>query len=143
MRQVLVVDDDPDIRDLMRLVLEEEGYEVATVKDGVEAIAFLSQTDDAWVVLLDILMPRMSGLEVCSLLRTSVPGSERHRVVLVTAGTQPATDLPPPACRLIRKPFDVAALMEVVATLSHELGDGHQDGNQEVDGSLARRVWAP
>src|SRR5215472_6463964 len=55
--RVLVVDDDKGIRDLLQMALESEGYQVAAAADGATAIEFLTSAEDAWIVLLDIMMP--------------------------------------------------------------------------------------
>jgi two-component system nitrogen regulation response regulator NtrX len=62
-RRVLVVDDDPDIRSALRMILEYEGYTVAEAADGQQALSELD-ANPAAVVLLDIKMPGMDGLEV-------------------------------------------------------------------------------
>ena len=60
--RILVVDDDPDIRETMIEVLEEAGYEAVGAADGVEALAQLRDPEDRWcVVLLDLMMPNMDG----------------------------------------------------------------------------------
>ncbi|HLN80703.1 MAG TPA: response regulator [Thermoanaerobaculia bacterium] len=61
--KILVVDDDAGIRDTLRMILEYEGYEVATSADGKSALADLDASP-ADAVLLDIKMPGMDGLEV-------------------------------------------------------------------------------
>jgi len=62
-RRVLVVDDDPGIRDTLRMILDYEGYEVATAADGKAALASLD-ADRVDAILLDIKMPGMDGLEI-------------------------------------------------------------------------------
>jgi two-component system nitrogen regulation response regulator NtrX len=62
-RRVLVVDDDPGIRDALRMILEYEGYQVATASEGKTALAALD-ADRTDAVLLDIKMPGMDGLEI-------------------------------------------------------------------------------
>ena len=62
-RRVLVVDDDPGIRDTLRMILDYEGYEVATAADGKAALSSL-ETDRVDAVLLDIKMPGMDGMEI-------------------------------------------------------------------------------
>src|SRR5215469_18323505 len=84
-KRVLVVDDDKDIRDVLQMALESEGYQVAAAADGATAIEFLTRADDAWIVLLDIMMPCMDGLEVCVRLCAAGPCAARHRVALMTA----------------------------------------------------------
>lgn len=61
---VLVVDDDWAIRESLRLMLEDEGYAVTEARDGVEALDAIRVAADPRVVLLDLMMPRMSGEEV-------------------------------------------------------------------------------
>ncbi len=74
MSRVLIVDDDPGIREVVRIALRREGFETIEARDGKEALAiFESERPDA--VVLDILMPEMDGTEVCRALRgrSSVP----------------------------------------------------------------------
>lgn len=61
---ILVVDDEPDIRDSLCEWLEEEGYPVATAADGAEALAYLERERLPCLVILHLLMPRVSGNEV-------------------------------------------------------------------------------
>ncbi len=67
---VLVVDDEAHIRDLARLYLEKEGYQVQAAVNGVEALAQVRQSPPALVVL-DLMMPEMDGWEVCRHLRAA------------------------------------------------------------------------
>ncbi|CAN5689972.1 hypothetical protein BH11ACT8_BH11ACT8_04240 [soil metagenome] len=68
MAHVLVVDDDPDIRELLRLTIDMAGHVVTTASDGIHGLERLSQ-DRFDVVVLDGMMPRMSGLELLQRLR--------------------------------------------------------------------------
>jgi len=67
---VLVADDDPHLREVVRVALEQAGFHVAEAKDGREAIAAVERRNPALVVL-DIMMPEMDGLEVCRVIRRS------------------------------------------------------------------------
>ncbi|HEV7332401.1 MAG TPA: response regulator transcription factor [Flavisolibacter sp.] len=67
-RRVLIADDEPDIVEILKYNLEKEGYEVITAKDGDEALHKARQTSPNLIVL-DMMMPRKSGMEVCELLR--------------------------------------------------------------------------
>jgi two-component system, OmpR family, response regulator MprA len=79
--RVLVVDDDPDVRDAVETALELEGHRVTTAQDGLAALRRLGQTEfDAMV--LDVLMPNLDGFEVCRRLRTS---GNRTPVLILTA----------------------------------------------------------
>ena len=80
--RVLVVDDEEDIRVLLRAQLERAGYEVAgEAADGMEALA-LCDTEHPDAVILDLLMPRVNGFEVIPKLRTKHP---RTGIVAYTA----------------------------------------------------------
>ena len=68
MAKVLVVDDDPHIREVVRLFLQKEGFEVQEAADGVEALASMELVK-AELVILDIMMPNMDGWELCQKLR--------------------------------------------------------------------------
>ena len=71
--RILVVDDEPAVRESLRRALQLEGYEVELAGDGQEALERLSENDvDA--VVLDVSMPRLDGLEACRRLRrTATP----------------------------------------------------------------------
>lgn len=87
-RRTLVADDDPDLLHLVALTLRAAGDRVATATDGVDAIELLRQaTFD--LVVLDLAMPRRSGLEVCRALRDD-PRHDGTTVVLLTTRTSPA-----------------------------------------------------
>jgi DNA-binding response OmpR family regulator len=66
--RLLVVDDDPDVRDSLRRALGYAGYAVATAADGMEALSSLARAP-ADLVILDVLMPMLDGLEACRALR--------------------------------------------------------------------------
>ncbi|MEW6143103.1 MAG: response regulator [Chloroflexota bacterium] len=68
MAKILVVDDDPDIREALSMILESQGYQVVTAQDGIEALANLkAETPD--LMILDLLMPKMDGFAVCKELK--------------------------------------------------------------------------
>jgi two-component system OmpR family response regulator len=69
MTRILIVDDDPSIREVVRFALRKEGYETAEAGDGAEALRLFDETGPDLVVL-DILMPEMDGTEVCRALRS-------------------------------------------------------------------------
>lgn len=66
--RILVADDEKEIRDLLRLYLEKDGYQVAEASDGREALSLLEQGETD-MALLDIMMPRMDGYNVLKKLR--------------------------------------------------------------------------
>jgi len=88
MPTVLVVDDDPDIRDIATMKLEQAGLEVVTEADGEGGLAAaLELVPDA--LLLDWMMPRLTGIEVCVRLREH-PQTARLPIILLTAKAQEA-----------------------------------------------------
>lgn len=117
-RRVLVVDDDPDIRELLVSVLTDDGYEAMAAKDGREALAVL----DRWpadVVVLDLMMPVMDGWTFAERMREkwSIP------IVVLSA----ATDLARHAGRVgaadvVPKPFDIEMLLPRIAKVAGGAG---------------------
>jgi two-component system alkaline phosphatase synthesis response regulator PhoP len=67
-RKVLIADDEPDILEILKYNLEKEGYIVITAKDGDEALDKAKQTTPD-LIILDMMMPKKSGMEVCEILR--------------------------------------------------------------------------
>jgi two-component system response regulator MprA len=112
--RVLVVDDERAVRDSLRRALELEGYDVELAADGEEALERLAQNGEPDAVVLDILMPKMDGLEVCRRLRR-----EGHRlpVLMLTARDEVqnrVAGLDAGADDYVTKPF---ALEELLARL--------------------------
>jgi CheY-like chemotaxis protein len=117
--RILVVDDEPDIRTLLRIALERvEEFEVVVVASGADALTELAaRTFD--VVLLDVMMPGMDGLETLERLR-ALPGGDAVAVAFLTARAQIADVEAYRAAGVadvLTKPFDPKALVERV----HEL----------------------
>ncbi len=109
---VLVVDDDPDIRNLLTTILQNEGWAVATAKNGEEALAQIA-ADRPRLVLLDLSMPIVSGWEVLATLqenRVAVP------VIVMTAGIRARDEAEMlHAAGALPKPFELDDLLDVVA----------------------------
>jgi two-component system, OmpR family, response regulator MtrA len=89
MHRVLVADDDPDIRELVKFKLEQGGHEVITVGDGEAAIAAVRADGPFALILLDVMMPRRTGIEVCEALRSD-PATRSIPILLLTAKAQEA-----------------------------------------------------
>jgi two-component system alkaline phosphatase synthesis response regulator PhoP len=81
--KILIADDEPDIVEIIRYNLTKEGYEIVTATNGDDAIqkAKLSQPD---LIILDIMMPRKNGVEVCEILRAQ-PAFKDTVIVFLTA----------------------------------------------------------
>jgi DNA-binding response OmpR family regulator len=118
-KRVLVVDDDRVIQQLLQVNLELEGYEVVgTAADGEAALEEAERLRPD-LIILDIMMPKMDGLEVCRRLREH-PGLARVPVLLLSARAQDLdirAGLASGASAYLTKPFDPAELVEVVGRL--------------------------
>jgi CheY-like chemotaxis protein len=118
-KRVLVVDDDRVIQQLLEVNLELEGYEVvATASDGKEALDKIAELRPD-LVILDIMMPKMDGLEVCRHLKAD-PELADIPIVLLSARAQDMDvreGLDIGADAYLTKPFDPVELLEVVGRL--------------------------
>jgi DNA-binding response OmpR family regulator len=85
-KTVLVVDDEQDILDLVRFRLEHDGYRVLTASDGQAGLA-LAQAERPDLCILDVMMPKLTGLEVLASLRAD-PATADTRVILLTSRGQ-------------------------------------------------------
>lgn len=88
---MLIADDEPDIIEILKYNLDKEGYQVITAKDGNEAIdkARLTQPD---LIVLDMMMPKKNGMEVCEILRAQVAFKDTL-IMFLTALSDEATQL--------------------------------------------------
>lgn len=112
-KKILIVDDDRSLRHVLNRLLETAGYSVASEADGVEALERLNRKRFD-LVLLDIGLPRLSGLEVLSRLRKK---KVRPKVIVMTADDTPETVLSAvrdEAYRYIVKPFAPNTVVELV-----------------------------
>ena len=112
-RRILIVDDDRITRHVIGKVLTSSGYDVEAAKDGVEALEVLSDRRFD-LVLLDVWMPRMSGLDVLAELRA---GKARVRVVVMTTDDTPETMLRAvrdQAIKYVSKPMEPGTLLDTV-----------------------------
>jgi CheY-like chemotaxis protein len=83
-RKILVVDDDPIIRDMMVDILSLEGYPIDTARHGLEAMEIL-RGEESYLVFLDVMMPVLGGKEVCAILEAEPDLRDRHVIVLMSA----------------------------------------------------------
>ena len=113
---VFVVDDEPAVRAALERALDAEGYRVRVAADGVEAMELLPEPRPD-VIVLDVLMPRMDGLEVCRALRSA---GDRTPVLMLTARdavSDRVTGLDAGADDYLVKPFALAELLARIRAL--------------------------
>jgi len=82
-KKILIADDEPDILEIVHYNLKHEGYEVYTAKDGDDALVKAKQLKPD-LIILDIMMPKKTGVEVCSILRTQ-PAFKDTLIIFLTA----------------------------------------------------------
>ena len=115
-RAVLVVEDDPSVRDVVEMVLERAGYAVTSAADGPAALQQAADATTFDLVVLDLMLPGLDGFEVCRRLRrtSAVP------VLVLTARADTAdlvTALEVGADDYVTKPFEPLDLVERVNAL--------------------------
>ena len=124
-RKILVVDDDILVLDALRELLIADGYEVTTATRGQEALEVMER-EPFDLVVLDVVMPKMTGFDVCRQIRTWDDEKSRVKIIMLTAKTDPR-DLEigeEAGCDLyLTKPIDPRKLKELIRGI---LGDAPQ-----------------
>jgi two-component system, OmpR family, response regulator len=121
--RVLVVDDEPNIRDLVQVALRFHGFDVITAGTGEEALKRAEDGDPALIVL-DVMLPDLDGFEVCRRLRR---GGDETPVIFLTARDTPTdtvTGLTLGGDDYVTKPFSVDALVARVRAVLRRAGRG-------------------
>jgi CheY-like chemotaxis protein len=126
MTTVLVVDDDRNLRRLVAVALEAEGYAVLKAQNGIEALDLLGTASQPLLVLLDLQMPQLGGAGVLGEVTADKKMTTRNRYLLMTGH---ARNLPLALANLLillqvpvlAKPFKVDQLVEMVAQTVHTL----------------------
>lgn len=90
-KKILIVDDEPDILEIIQYNLTKEGYTIDTAKDGLEALD-KTKVFKPDLIILDIMMPRMNGVEVCKILR-SKPEYNNTLIIFLTALSDEASQV--------------------------------------------------
>lgn len=112
MTSILVVDDEFDIAEVLRLILEDHGYEVTVASDGAEAKALLEKDETKpAMVITDRMMPLMSGPELLAWMRTQ---RRFDAIPVVMMSAVAPVDAPDGAAAFLQKPFTVTRLLGAV-----------------------------
>jgi DNA-binding response OmpR family regulator len=117
-RRILVIEDERDILDLVRLYLEKEGYRTMSATSGTEALR-LAKADRPDLILLDLMLPEMDGLEVCKRLRGD-PHTAMVPIIMLTAKAEESDTiigLELGADDYVTKPFSPKALVARIKAL--------------------------
>jgi CheY-like chemotaxis protein len=113
-RTILVIDDDPQIRDMVAAILEPEGYLLQMFPNGLEALDYLRTHPAPNLILLDMLMPGMDGWGFMRERKREPDLTEVPVIVLSSVTTVVPGLIPEDATAAISKPFTVGSLVEAV-----------------------------
>ncbi|MGV3538521.1 MAG: response regulator transcription factor [Rufibacter sp.] len=132
--KILVVDDDPDIVELLQYNLEKEGYQVAHAENGQEAIKVAKRTDPD-IILLDVMMPVMDGITACRQLREEPRFKDTH-ILFLTARSEEFSEVAAfeaGADDFIVKPIKPRALISRLAAFKRRENSQIQDQVQTIE----------
>lgn len=120
-KKILIVDDDPDMVELLRFNLKRAGFSIGTALNGVEALK-KARTILPDLILLDLMMPELDGLAVCEILRREKTTASIPVVMLTALSSQLGrfTGLAAGATEYLTKPFSPEAVVARVKGLMHE-----------------------
>ncbi|WP_298820747.1 response regulator [Chloroflexus sp.] len=116
--KILLAEDEPDLQLITRMALEDANYTVVVANNGVEALAAVGR-DHFDLLLIDVMMPQMDGLELCQRLQYH-PTWQHIPIVLFTASPKSEAllhDLPPSVRFCIEKPFSVFELVDMIKSI--------------------------
>jgi DNA-binding response OmpR family regulator len=120
--RLLLVEDETNLRNVVQLFLEGQGYEVVPAEDGPSGIARYLDSGPFDVAMLDLNLPGCSGVEVCRAIRTREPG---HPVLIVSAAVLPEFEQGLQALGVtqwLTKPYHPLALQERIEALTRGRG---------------------
>jgi PAS domain S-box-containing protein len=136
---VLIVDDDPGIRALLRRVLSQDGYLIAEAEDGEQALELCERLQPA-IILLDIMLPRLDGIEVCRTLHAQGRTEDCAILMITSMSDEQSVDraFELGAVDYIRKPLNLPVLRQRVRHLA--VGKQAQEAVKKAHAELEERV---
>lgn len=135
--KILIVDDEEDLRELLKYNLKKEGYEVATASSGEECLAAIENSRFN-LILLDLMMPGIGGLEACRAIRNKEELSSTPIIMVTAKGEESdiVTGLELGADDYITKPFSNRVLLARIKSL---LRRSETDKNSDTDSAVMKR----
>jgi CheY-like chemotaxis protein len=136
---ILVADDEPEVIDLVRMMLEWEGYTILAAVDGEDAVARV-KADQPDLILLDVRMPKMSGLNVLSHLDDDPSTADIPVIMLSVVTTYPdiRAALERGAVAYLPKPFEVREMVRLVTRVLAMDGEAREKLRQQALRDLGR-----
>jgi CheY-like chemotaxis protein len=124
----LVVDDDTGIRELIGELLESEGYTVELASDGQRALERMRDSACRMVVLLDVMMPMLNGIQILEIVAADESLARRHGFVVMTASALGQSDSLLSLARqfnapVLTKPFSIETLLRSISDVANRLRD--------------------
>ena len=113
MKTILVVDDESDMRDALQAILEAEGYRVVTASNGRQALDLLEKGDATDLVLLDVMMPLMTGYQLLDCMQEKA--ELRKLAVVMMSAVEPPTRISDRWLSFLMKPFSYDDLLKAVS----------------------------
>ncbi len=140
--KILLVDDEPDILEIVGYNLTSEGYQIFTAKNGIEAVA-MAKKKEPHLIILDVMMPEMDGMEACEKIR-KISGLENTIITFLTARGEDYSQvagLDAGADDYITKPVRPKVLVSKVKALLRRLkeGEGTHDDITKVGNIVINR----
>jgi two-component system alkaline phosphatase synthesis response regulator PhoP len=129
-KKILIADDEPDILEIIQYNLQQEGYDVFTAKDGDEALQKAKEVQPD-LIILDVMMPKRNGVEVCEILR-SQPAFKHTLIIFLTALNDESSQmkgLDKGADDYVNKPVSPKLLMSRVNALFRRLAKPEENDN--------------
>jgi two-component system alkaline phosphatase synthesis response regulator PhoP len=133
--RILLVDDDPDILEIVGYNLKKQGYEITTANDGVEAISRAKKCNPH-LIIMDVMMPNMDGIEACEKIR-EIPELSKTIITFLTARAEDYSQiagLEAGADDYITKPVKPKILLSKVKALLRRLDEKSDSKNKIVRG---------
>ena len=115
---VLIIEDEPDIRDLLEFHLKKEGYNVLTSSDGEDGLN-LARNQSPNLILLDLLLPGIKGLDICKVLKSDVRTSKINIIMVTALGQEEniVKGLETGADDYVSKPFNMSILLARISAV--------------------------
>jgi CheY-like chemotaxis protein len=123
---LLVVEDDQATRDALRTTFESEGYVVTEASDGLEALELIRVSPSSLVVVLDLDLPRLDGIEILQAVTNDPTLAASHAFILMTAVAHQRYQAAEAICTalavpILQKPFELEAILDAVTQAAKRL----------------------